>query len=47
LARTPAISSAQRIEVGEIIANFDISGRDANLYIRIYELARTPNIEYG
>jgi|LakMenEpi01Nov11_1017370.scaffolds.fasta_scaffold00764_1 hypothetical protein len=53
----------EEIEVGEIIAKFDISGRDrswrdyrqiryfwpnsADLYIRIYELARTPNIEYG
>jgi hypothetical protein len=37
---------AQRIEVGKIIAKFDISGRNANLYIRIYELARTPNIKY-
>ena len=37
----------EEIKVGEIIAKFDISGRDANLYIRIYELARTPNIEYG
>ena len=40
-------SKLLRIEVGKIIAKFDISGRDANLYIRIYELARTPNIEYG
>ena len=37
----------EEIEVGEIIAKFDISGRNANLYIRIYELVRTPNIEYG
>ena len=36
-----------QIEVGEIIAIFDISGRDANLYIRIYDLVRTPNIKYG
>jgi hypothetical protein len=53
----------EEIKVGEIIAKFDISGRDrswqdyrqircfwpnsADLYIRIYKLARTPNIEYG
>ncbi len=35
------------IEVGKIIAKFDISGRIWPTCIRIYKLARTPNIEYG
>ena len=35
------------IEVGEIIAKFDISGRIWPTCIRIYKLARTPNIKYG
>ena len=37
----------EEIEVGEIIAKFDISGRIRPTCIRIYQLARTPNIEYG
>jgi hypothetical protein len=35
------------IEVGKTIAKFDIWLNSVDLYIRIYKLARTPNIEYG
>ncbi len=43
----PLPASLTRQWLSEIIAKFDIPGRNTNSYIRIYELARTPNIEYG
>ncbi len=43
----PLPASLTRQWLSEIIAKFDIPGRDATLYIQIYKLARTPDTEYG